>query len=278
MRRKGSNGGGHGGGGHDGAGAMRWLLTYADMITLLLIFFIVLYTMSRLDQNRYQQLVAALRMAFFNQGRGDVLLEMPPPTAPSSTENLLGRAPAREFLTGREETFLRGVKEELEKAIAAQGLEGQVEVGLSRVGLLVSFQDAVFFDPDRAELRPEGREILKKVAPVFRRLPNHILVEGHTATPSPDRYTPLSHWELSAQRAVRVVDFLVGEGVAPERISAVGYGKWRPRHPNDREETRRKNRRVDLVVLASTLSPVDEAKLILPEPPAPRLEIGPAPP
>ncbi len=275
FKRRSGNGGGHGGGGHDGAGAMRWLLTYADMITLLLIFFIVLYTMSRLDQNRYRQLVAALRMAFFNQGRGDVLMEMPPPTAPSSQANPLARAAAQEFLTGREETLLRGVKEELERAVREAGLVGKVEVGLSRVGLLVSFQDAVFFEPDRAELRPEGQEILRKMAPVFRRLSHHILVEGHTATPSPDRYTPLSHWELSSRRAVEVVNFLAGEGVAPERISAVGYGKWRPRYPNDREETRRKNRRVDIVILASALSPVDEAKDILPEPP--KIQIGPAP-
>ncbi|GAB6876208.1 flagellar motor protein MotB [Thermaerobacter litoralis] len=292
--------GGHGGGGHDGAGSMRWLLTYADLITLLLAFFVVMYAMSEVNAARYQALAASLRAAFatagetvidtegvspdarkvldgLNQDTGQPFppVSEPPVTPPQAGPGSTGStgpdepapppgAPEPELPTGtrlppmspEEREQLEGLVERVNAALREAGLGGRASARLTERGVAIIFDDQVFFDLGRAELRPEGRNLLRRLAPILARVPGTILVEGHTDNlPIRSGRYP-SNWELSTARATTVVRYLAEQaGLDPRRLAAAGYGEWRPRYPNTSEANRAKNRRVEIVLLRPSLDP-----------------------
>ncbi|ADU50807.1 OmpA/MotB domain protein [Thermaerobacter marianensis DSM 12885] len=286
----GGHGGGHGGGGgHEGAGSMRWLLTYADLITLLLAFFVVMYAMSEVNATRYRALAASLRAAFATAGEAlidtkgispdarkvldglnqDTGQPFPPSTAPGTNpapeENPggQGEGPGRlPVVTGPpgEEERLRDLVDQVNAALRDAGLGGRASAQLTDRGVAIIFEDQVFFDLGRADLRPEGRELLRRLAPILARVPGTILVEGHTDNLPihSDRFP--SNWELSTARATTVVRFLAEQaGLDPRRLAAAGYGEWRPRFPNTSEANRARNRRVEIVVLRQSLDPTARA-------------------
>ena len=292
RRRLGVAGGAHGeghggGGGHDGTGAMRWLLTYADLITLLLAFFVVMYSMSEVNAARYQALATSLRAAFATAGEALIDTEGLSPDARKVLDGL-NRDTGQPFPplpedaeTGRpagdkgpgdeggkplplpgvtgppgEEARLRGLVEQVNAALREAGLGGRASAQLTDRGVAIIFDDQVFFDLGRADLRPEGRELLLRLAPILARVPGTILVEGHTDNlPIHSGRFP-SNWELSTARATTVVRFLAEHaGLDPRRLAAAGYGEWRPRFPNTSEANRARNRRVEIVVLRKGLDP-----------------------
>jgi chemotaxis protein MotB len=228
-----------GGGGHAGSGAGRWLLTYADLITLLMVFFVVMYSVSRVDVARYEALAGSLRESF---------LDIAP-----------GREAGTGLLSGGSAIVGagRGGLNELERmghdiaAAAKAGSYGdKIGVYYGERGLTISL-GAVLFDLGQATIRPDGAEILKQVAVYLAKVPNCISVEGYTDDlPIATTIFP-SNWELSACRATNVVHFLARtQGLRPDRFLIIGYGEYRPVVPNDTEVNRAKNRRVDIVVLS----------------------------
>lgn len=254
------DGGGHGGG-HDGAGSMRWLLTYADLITLLMVFFIVLYSISQMDKAKYIQLAQALQASFLRSNVSNSLLEVSPTpvdseaklphAAANSLEGTRGPDPAQ--ARQAEGLRLQEVGRLVQKELQAAGLAGKVTVTLEEQGLVVSFPELIFFEKGYADLKPASRAILHRIAPVLAKIPNDLSVEGHTDDLPINTFRYPSNWELSVARAVVVARYLVEqEGLPPTRLSATGYGEWRPRFPNDTEENRAKNRRVDLVILRTS--------------------------
>lgn len=264
KRRGGGGGDGHGGGGHDAAGGMRWLLTYADLITLLMVFFIVLYSISQTDKEKYLQLARALRASLLNANVSNSLVNVS--RIPGDVERLLPEPNAQQ-LPGAGRNELRDLQEtgqELADALRAAGLSAEVTIAMAERGLVVSFSDSVFFDLGRADLRPESRRVLTRIAPILAGMPNRILVEGHTDN-LPIRTAAFpSNWELSAARAVAVARFLTEEGgISPERVGATGYGEWRPKYPNDSERNRARNRRVDLVLLRESFGRADAVQKVL---------------
>jgi chemotaxis protein MotB len=243
------------GGGHDNAGSMRWLLTYADMITLLMAFFIMMYSMSVLNIQKFREVAFSIRSGFGGpiDGGGAGMLAFP-----QANDNI---APSIDDLVESSGLgALPGAAKQIEEYIKEQGLGEIVRMRVEKRGLVVSLvTDQVLFDIGRAELRPRAKHILSKVGAIVRNMPNEIAVEGHTCDlPIRTQQFP-SNWELSTARATTVVRFLIDHaGIAPRRVSASGYADSRPLAPNDSEARRVSNRRVDIVILSNGMRDIPQ--------------------
>jgi len=233
AKRKSGDGGG---GGHDGAGMMRWLLSYADMITLLMAVFIMMYSMSLLDIAKFQNFAASAKGAFGAFEGGAERISPVGELSPTGGEKPFGL-----------ETGLAEVK----AFVQAQGLGESVSVRLTEEGLQIIMTDPVLFDLGRADLHPKAYPILDEIASIIKKLPGHqVRVEGHTDNLPISTPEFPSNWELSTRRAVNVLRYFVERHrIEPWRISAVGYGEFRPRYPNTTPRGRALNRRVEIVVL-----------------------------
>lgn len=221
----------------------RWLITYADMITLLLIFFIVMYTLSQVDIKKFQNLAESLSKAM--GGGGVILQNMGPSVVPgisgAQVQSSQNMADSRE---------MDNIRHELEQQIQQSGLAAKISASSEERGIVISFQDSVLFQLGSAELTPQARQILARVAPIIAKTPNYIRVEGHTDNLPIHTAQYPSNWELSTARATAVVEDLINNAhFPPQRLSAVGYGEYRPVAPNDTDAHRQENRRVDIVIL-----------------------------
>lgn len=235
MRRYGRNHGEAGGGGHDATGMMRWLLTYADLITLLMAFFVIMYAMSTVDVAKYQALAASLRgtLATGNSYVPLPLQETAPPKDP-----------------------LQALGEEVAGALTELGLEGQGAVFRTERGIVISLYGAVLFDLGKADIRPEAGSVLDRIATALAEVPNYVSVEGSTDDLPINSLLFPTNWELSVRRATTVVRYFVDRHqLDPRRFLATGYGEFQPMFPNDSEKNRARNRRVDIVVLSRSPFP-----------------------
>jgi len=266
----------------------RWLVTYADMLTLLMVLFIVMFAMSAVDQRKFQALADGLADGF---GAPNVAFKGKPEAldADSNTSALsvTGAAPtlqdglavpskaegadrdvkadkravaaadrlkvaAAANSAEREVRNMREVQEKITRALRAKKMEDAVRFTITERGLVVTIVTSeVIFAGDRADLLGGGRTVLGAVAPALVDLPNDIQVDGHTnQLPVPTVNYP-SAWELSTARASTVVRFLHGHGVPERRLSAAGYAGTRPLYaPNDARAPKM-NRRVDVIVLSN---------------------------
>lgn len=238
------------GGGHDNAGGLRWLLTYADMITLLTVFFVVLYSMAKGDVAKYAILAEAFDRAFhLNTFRG---------FDPTTTDGI-GEAPGN--LRIEDMGLLMSRLDEYAREL---GFADAVRVAQRREGVALSLSDRLLFASGTADLRPEGRQILGRVADVLRSLPNRVRIEGHTDDIPFSNFQFRSNWELSAARALAMLRFMESEGVPAEHLSYAAFGEYRPVAPNDSREGRARNRRADIVVLDPPQQLVDNRQQIAP--------------
>jgi chemotaxis protein MotB len=266
----------------------RWLVSYADMVTLLLVTFVVLYAMSQVDKAKFAQLASGLSDAFGTPvsvipaattegsvldglpGAVDIASAIPPdPTvSDAQVEKAAAEAAAEraervaaEAKTAYDE--LVKARERIKAALAEAGYPDAARFEIDERGLVVHIvADAVLFDAEQARLRPEGARILQAVAPTLTSLPNQLRVEGHA------NHLPVtvggpwpSNWELSAYRATTVLRALTGSGVPEPRISAAGYSDTRPLVPLTDPTALSTNRRVDVVVLSTASA---EANALLP--------------
>jgi chemotaxis protein MotB len=219
----------------------RWLLTYADLITLLLVFFIVLYTMSQVDKKKFEAMSASLAVVFGGVGKSGVL------------------DAGRSIMPGdkiyKERLEMQNTQEKVRRMIAQRGLEGKISTDLGERGLVISVKDTVLFDVGSGELTPAARDIMQNVAHLLSETPSAIRVEGHTDNVPIRKPTFPSNWELSAARAASVVRLLAAGGVAPSRLAVLGLGEFRPAASNDTPAGRDANRRVLLVILGNDAAP-----------------------
>ncbi len=268
----------------------RWLITYADMITLLMVLFIVLFAISQVDQKKFAALKVGLANGFAApvsvlSGADRVLQDnsivppmlslagaapgsqrgqAPPQPVPSPPSQPSQQARLQERLAQAEKEVanLEAIRQAMVAALAGKALQDAVQFRLDERGLVVSIvTDQVLFPADLAELQPFGRMVLDTVAPVLRRIPNDVVVEGYTNTvPVKPKYYP-TEWELSTARAVTVLRYLIdAQGLAPQRMSAAGYADQHPLVPPSDPRSVRLNRRVQIVVV-STL-PADVRALL----------------
>lgn len=227
----------------------RWLITYADLITLLLIFFVVLYTLSKIDANKYEAMAASLAKTM---GGGQSILD----TGGVSITPV--QEPVELDLDNAEIHNMEKIRRQIQEYVDNNGLSGKVTVTVEERGVVVSFQDVVLFPLGVAELNHSSSQIVDKVGEILRQTHNYIKVEGHTDNlPIKTGRFP-SNWELSLARSATVVHRLINfSDIPPDRLSATGYGEYRPRAANDSDTNRQQNRRVDIVVIRSKFQEVE---------------------
>lgn len=197
----------------------RWLVSYADMVTLLFACFAALYAMKTAE--------------VVNASKVPGTIEVPQPIVPVPDD-----PPARD---------LAGA---LEQAVARTDKGGQIAVRQEARGVVVSLPEAGAFPTGQADLSQAARRVIRELASVLASEDGEIRVEGHTDDVPIATSRFASNWELSAARATEVIRFLIAQGdVAPARLSAAGYGEFRPLAPGTSIDARARNRRVDIVIL-----------------------------
>jgi len=229
----------------ESGGMMRWLLTYSDMLTLLFALFVILYSMSAVDETKVRALAMALGQAFGLSGQVSVL------SSGATTDTIPVTMPASQL-------NLTTTREKVQKWILQKKLERDIKVRFNERGLVISIMtDKVLFDSGSATLLPQTKEILTDIAEILKAQTNPIIVEGHTDDTTIKKASIKAqysdNWDLSTARAVSVLKYLVRKGVSPDRCSAAGYAEFKPLVPNIDDITRAKNRRIDIVMLNADL-------------------------
>lgn len=234
-------------------GAPLWMITYSDMITLVLCFFVLLYSYSSLDVLKWKQVVASVKgsLGVMDGGRTIDEAELIDRGQPFNMGR--GSADVDEFEKYLQEMQeMANIKERLLDSLAE--FNQRVVVEVEERGVVLRFQDSVLFDKGKAYLKPEAKIVLQNVGEILKSIDKHIRIEGHTDDLPINTPQFPSNWELSTTRATNVLRYLLELGLEPKTLSAVGYGEYHPLVPNENEESRQKNRRVDIVILKDSIS------------------------
>ncbi|MBO8158617.1 flagellar motor protein MotB [Thermosyntropha sp.] len=221
-----------------------WLIPYSDMLTLLLALFIVLFAMSQVDQQKFQEFKQMLQSLFaggpgiMTTGEGLIEEGKKPNMENPPTSSLI------------ETQKLEQYKEALDRYFKEQGLQSYITTAVTAKGLQITIQELALFDSGKADIRPEAEPVLRDLSVILAGLDNEVQISGHTD--NLPIHTPEfpSNWELSTQRALNVMKFMLqNPDLDPARFSVVGYGEYRPRANNATVEGRALNRRVELLIL-----------------------------
>jgi chemotaxis protein MotB len=229
--------------GHD-----RWLVSYADFITLLFAFFVVLYAFARADQKKQVQVAQAVNKALNSMGG------LAPSDRQADAEAQPATATGEELLTPMQVKYDLGrIQHDLSLALAKEISNKTVALEMGRDGLVISLREAGFFASGSAIPKPETLETLRTIGDRLGETSYDLRVEGHTDNVPIHTAQFDSNWELSAARATHIARlFLEMKSIPPDRLSAAGYGEFHPVASNDTAAGRAENRRVDLVVLPRT--------------------------
>ena len=247
----------------------RWLVSYADFITLLFAFFVVLYASAQVDQRKVGRLALAIQVAFQELGvfpdsnaRVPLVVSEPMPfdtvqaieNAKHNTE--LGRvaSPPLDTLTGAaaaaEEANLTTLQAELQQALQREIKMHAVSLHRETEGLVISLREFGFFESGSAALRPSAMPAVDRIASILAMRTCRLRIEGHTDNVPIHTAQMASNWELSTARATELVRLLIVHyNFSPQRLSAAGYAEYHPIASNDTEAGRAQNRRVDMVIL-----------------------------
>ncbi|WP_293932420.1 flagellar motor protein MotD [Iodobacter sp.] len=231
----------------------RWLVSYADFITLLFAFFVVMYAISSVNEGKYKVLSNSMVDAFKQTPTSKEVIKQNQPLAgaPDKLVALNVVSPPTPSPKVAEQTQkMQGMAGDLKKSLGALIDQGKVRVTQSKRGIAVEISDSVLFDTAKADLHTESATALIAVAEMVKNTDNLIQIEGNTDNQAMRSGQFPSNWELSAARAASVVRLFVDVGVAPQRLVAIGYGEFRPQGSNDTPEGRASNRRVTLNILA----------------------------
>jgi chemotaxis protein MotB len=235
----------------------RWLVSYADFITLLFGFFVVLYAFSKSDQKKQQQVTASVDQAFQSLGIFSGSGMRPDPKAAGSHE----KAPMPMNIVMGEDVLaparvkedLEGLRRQMQQTLSNEVATHTVSIQMGHDGLVISLREAGFFNSGSAIPKPETMNTLRRIATSVGRTPYDLRIEGHTDNVPIHNDQFDSNWELSSARATRMARiFLDFKAIPANRLSAAGYAEFHPVGSNDTAEGRAQNRRVDLVVLPRT--------------------------
>ncbi|MFG6148249.1 flagellar motor protein MotS [Halobacillus sp. B23F22_1] len=245
-------------------GSPKWMTTYADMITLILVFFILLFSMSQINLVKFD----AVAESFRNQMIFDFYpspIENENPTQQSKIEEkgeesnefdepVEAADREKEEAAGDEEmgnSDLDELVEEVDEFLESNDLQDIISATRTDRGVVLVLQEQLLFETGEADILPSGEPFLTKVGQLLENIPNHVKVEGHTDNRPISTIQYPSNWELSGARAGSVIRFLTTntDQLNGERISAAAYADTRPVASNDNEENYRKNRRVEIVIL-----------------------------
>ncbi len=225
----------------------RWLVSYADFITLLMVLFVVLYSMSQVNVEKYKILATSMRSAFTLGGPSQVVdsqINQAGGTNEDGTSKPIIIPGIPEGPTQSEE-----VAGQLTSMLSSKNLGNQVSVQTNIEGVLISLSERLIFADGQTELPPDALLVLDTIAQMMLPIENKIKVVGHTnSTPSTNPLYP-TNWELSLARATSVAKYLMNSGVAPERMIISGQGEYAPVFSNDTEQHRGLNARVEIVIM-----------------------------
>jgi chemotaxis protein MotB len=249
----------------ESSGAPEWMTTYSDMVTLLLTFFIMLFSMATIDKNKFTDIAKSLSNSLMNLSTGESILD-------SSGKSIITVDfvnPSDKNLPEQKEKYIESAeemvidaqrqihnmemdiaKDEIRQAADAQGIGEKVEIVEEKDYILVRLESEVFFDSGSADIRPGGFLVLQQFAEILRNIDNEILVSGHTDNVPIN--TPLykSNWELSTARATTVVRYFTETlGLDPVKFTATGNGEFRPIGDNNTAEGRQRNRRIEIMIM-----------------------------
>ena len=226
-------------------GVAPWVITFADMVTLLMVFFIILFAIGTVEQEKWRQLKESLREALgadaieemgTRQGLDVVQTQVDEQTVHAVDE--VGAMVNRE---------MEDIISEVEEFVFKNKLAGEVRVSSDERGAVITISDVVLFSAGSADMTPKGQATLRQVFDVLKQFNYNVKVEGHTDdTPIRTLRYP-SNWELSASRASEVAHMLIDDGFPPERLSVEGFAEFRPKVPNTSSENRAVNRRIEVV-------------------------------
>ena len=227
----------------------RWLISYADFITLLFAFFVVMYAISVVNEGKYRVVSSSLGDAFGGKDKATTTASTSTVTPIVPVPSLIQRRRAEAMRIEREK--LTRLARDLTSTLAPLVKEGKVRVTQNSRGVSVEINASVLFDPGEATLTPESDQALRALAVLLKDDPHAVQVEGHTdTTPIKNALFP-SNWELSAVRASSVVRLFIDSGVAPERLTVVGHSANIAVAPNDTAEGKARNRRVAVTILSA---------------------------
>lgn len=244
------------------SGAPKWMVTYSDMVTLILVFFILLFSMSQIDSVKFD----AVTESFQSREIFDFAPSTTPidkPLNPDSGETGEKPNPDESSVSVPNEIDEDRLQAAIDKEDTLNKLMGDVETYLdendlndvasatrSSRGIELVLQESILFDSGEADVLAKGKPFLNEISTLLKNIPNYIRVEGHTDNRPISNYKYPSNWELSSSRAGSVIRYFVNKrGLDEFRFSAVGYGDTKPLVPNDSEKNWSKNRRVEIIIL-----------------------------
>ncbi len=247
-------------GGHEAAGMGRWLLTYSDMITLLLALFIILFAISTINAKKFMAFKMGITQSFNNVVQQTSQSGLLPrvnalsaaPTITTSTSKIISKSTPT---TQSAHSDLTKIQAELSQHLAEAGLSSVTSVSRTEQGVVVEiFADKAYFATDKATLQPTGDKVIDTIGAVVSTVTNHVEVQGYTDNVPITGGPYVSNWELSGARAAAaVVRLETVDRITPTRLSAVGFGTTHPVASNATAAGRAQNRRIDVVVLATTI-------------------------
>ena len=227
----------------------KWLTSYADLVTLLLVFFVVMYAMANTDLKNFQKIALSLRLAFNGVGDQQPTVIVSEKQSAASQSQTASAPVFTDQLPTKRRDFVR-VSTELTTFAQELNISGDIDIKMNIEGIIISLSDRLVFEPGSAELRPEALEVLEKVANIIQNVDNSVRVEGNTDDVPTNSPLYPTNWELSVARAVTIVHFMTEEGgIAPDRLKAAGNAEFNPVVPNDSRANRVLNRRADIVII-----------------------------
>ena len=221
-------------------GSPSWVTTFSDLMTLLLTFFILLFSMSSISNDKFQQAAYSLSTSLLGGSTSILDGVIVPPEATKNEINSKGLDAELLEMYGQVKLFIKDNE-----------LEDKVNLSADSKGIYVNMSNAILFAVESSSISPEGKDLLNSLGDLINQMDNRIIIEGHTDNVPTLQYGKYeTNWELSASRAVSVLRYLNEErNVDPYRLSSVGYGAYQPLAPNDTVDNRSKNRRVNIVVV-----------------------------
>lgn len=250
-------------------GAPKWMVTYSDMVTLILVFFILLFSMSQIDLVKFEAVSESFRnRMIFDFFPSPIPMENP---TENSSHQKSGQA-SNEFDTpthmpdvndkdeaDEEQDSLQTLMDDVEEFLSEHELTDVVSANRTERGVVLVLQERILFDSGEAKILESGKPFLNKIGNLLTKIPNYVKVEGHTDNRPISNYRYPSNWELSGARAGSVIRYLIQENDFDEsRFSIAGYGDTRPLVPNTSAENWSQNRRVEIVILEEHINPHDE--------------------
>jgi len=230
------------------SGGANWMTTFSDLMTLLLTFFVLLFSMSEISDEKFSSVSSSIQSAFVGEAGGDSILDN---TGIDSQEGNGGQGEAGiDELSNEIPAEVTRMYEEAMRVIEEEGISEEISVSSDQDGVYLDIQESILFGSGQDDISEVGRETLASLSSLLELSDNDIIVEGFTDDVPMNSVKYPSNWELSAGRAMAVVRYLAEEqNVDPSRLSGRGYGEYNPVKENDTLENRAANRRVNIVLV-----------------------------